>query len=243
MLLPVKADLLSLFCCPVGRSESLQLKATETEDGEVVSGCIHCDDCGRDYPIRGGIAHLVADGALPTEGWQRNESGRLVTETRRDTTRPCRQRDTAIELDAIVSALRPTSDENVLDLGAGTGRLTAALASAGATVVAIDLSPKSLQLNRMKCLQEGFSARVCHVVADACRLPLRESTVDKGRKRHAPRAHINPHEERKRCWEDPSRAPDGRASSHDRLQLFMEPAPASRPEGGVARGGPVLLSL
>jgi ubiquinone/menaquinone biosynthesis C-methylase UbiE len=214
MLLCVRADLLSLFCCPADRSESLRLKATEREGGEVLSGHIRCDVCEREYPIRGGIPHFVVYAAHATEVLAAKERERAARD--RDAPRydkTVSPRHTAIELDAIVSALRPTTDEIVVDLGAGTGRLTAALAREGATVVAIDLSPASLQLNRRKCAQEGLSARVCHLVADAGRLPLRESAVDKLASGML-LEHINPDDERRRCVEEINRVlrPDGRAA-------------------------------
>jgi SAM-dependent methyltransferase len=120
-------------------------------------------------------------------------------------------RDTAIELGAIVSALRPRQGDILLDLGAGTGRLTLDLARDGASVVAVDLSPRSLQMNRQKCKEAGINGRVFHVVADACHLPVRTSIVDKLASGML-LEHICPDDERKRCIEEIHRVlrPGGR---------------------------------
>jgi len=48
----------------------------------------------------------------------------------------------------LVSLLAPQPGERVLDLGAGTGHLTAAIAAAGATVVGIDASPEMVAAAR-----------------------------------------------------------------------------------------------
>jgi SAM-dependent methyltransferase len=107
----------------------------------------------------------------------------------------------AIEIQAIVSALSPRSDETVVDLGAGTGRLTVALAIGGARVIAVDLSPRSLLINRRKCAEAGVAQRVVHIVADACRLPLRDSSIEKLGSGML-LEHISPADERKRCIDE-----------------------------------------
>ncbi|MFN8036737.1 MAG: methyltransferase domain-containing protein [Acidimicrobiia bacterium] len=64
-------------------------------------------------------------------------------------------------------ALRTT---RVLDFGAGTGAATAALAAAGAHVIAADLSPAMLAVRR--------SERPPAVAADLCALPFRRASFD-----------------------------------------------------------------
>jgi 23S rRNA (adenine-N6)-dimethyltransferase len=63
------------------------------------------------------------------------------------------------------AAIRP--GELVLDIGAGTGALTAPLVEAGARVVAVDLHP-----GRLAELRRRFGSRVTVVRADAARLRL-----------------------------------------------------------------------
>ena len=57
--------------------------------------------------------------------------------------------------------------DRVLDIGAGPGRFTIELGRIGAEVVAADLSPGQLELNRRKVREAGFEASVVdRVVAD-----------------------------------------------------------------------------
>jgi 23S rRNA (adenine-N6)-dimethyltransferase len=70
--------------------------------------------------------------------------------------------------DAIVADARVQRGELVLDIGAGTGALTAPLARAGARVVAVELHPR-----RIAGLQRRFAgSRVTVVHADAADLRL-----------------------------------------------------------------------
>lgn len=68
------------------------------------------------------------------------------------------------------SAPHPLAGRTVLDVGAGTGLGSDALAAAGARVVALDLS---LDMLRWQC-----RARPPAVVGDVTRLPLRDAAVD-----------------------------------------------------------------
>lgn len=64
-----------------------------------------------------------------------------------------------------------------LDVGAGTGRLAVPLAEAGATVVALDLTPEMLALTRSKAEARGL--RNLHLGrANARKLPFREHSFD-----------------------------------------------------------------
>lgn len=59
----------------------------------------------------------------------------------------------------------------VLEMGAGAGRFTQALAQLGARVVAADISPVQLQLNRENAQQRGFATSVeAWVECDMCAL-------------------------------------------------------------------------
>ena len=65
----------------------------------------------------------------------------------------------------------------VLDVPAGTGRLTGALAESGATVVGADVSANMLSVAASKCREAGISS--AHVTqGDGSRLPFADNTFD-----------------------------------------------------------------
>jgi SAM-dependent methyltransferase len=71
--------------------------------------------------------------------------------------------------EALLELLAPTADERVLDLGCGTGHLTAALAESGASVVGVDASREMLAEARATRPDIPF------VRGDARRLPFEGS--------------------------------------------------------------------
>ena len=76
--------------------------------------------------------------------------------------------------DALESALgQPLLRADVLDVGAGTGIATRALAGRGAKVVAVDPGPGVLSV-----LRRRSTSRVRPVVGDGNALPLRDATFD-----------------------------------------------------------------
>ena len=54
----MRPNLVEILACPVCKG-ALTLLATEEQEGEVISGTLHCAACGEDYPIRGGIPNLL----------------------------------------------------------------------------------------------------------------------------------------------------------------------------------------
>ncbi len=75
----------------------------------------------------------------------------------------------------LVRAVNPQSGEKVLDLAAGTGTSSAALASAGAQVVAGDFSEGMLDIGRAK---HGGNPLITFVHADAMKLPFKKNEFD-----------------------------------------------------------------
>src|SRR6266516_925029 len=65
----------------------------------------------------------------------------------------------------------PVAGQRVLEVGAGSGRDTLALAQAGATAVVLDYSPASLALVGRQARERCFE--VALVRADALRMPFR----------------------------------------------------------------------
>lgn len=75
-----------------------------------------------------------------------------------------------------VFALGEPDGLRILEVGAGTGRDSLALARAGAEVVTLDYSPKSLELIRDTAARTGADAHV--VGGDGLRLPFAEGSFD-----------------------------------------------------------------
>jgi SAM-dependent methyltransferase len=68
--------------------------------------------------------------------------------------------------------------KTVLEIGPGRGRDTELFALAGARVVAIDVSIRSVELARDRLVAVGFGDRIFGVVADAAHLPFRDACLD-----------------------------------------------------------------
>ena len=76
---------------------------------------------------------------------------------------------------ATTRAVNPQADERVLDLAAGTGTSSVALAKSGAHVVAADFSPGMLEVGRKK---HGQNPLLEFVEADATKLPFVDNSFD-----------------------------------------------------------------
>jgi demethylmenaquinone methyltransferase/2-methoxy-6-polyprenyl-1,4-benzoquinol methylase len=76
---------------------------------------------------------------------------------------------------ATTRAVNPQASERVLDLAAGTGTSSVALAKSGAHVVAADFSPGMLEVGRQK---HGTNPLVEFVEADATKLPFADNSFD-----------------------------------------------------------------
>ncbi len=77
--------------------------------------------------------------------------------------------------------LAPQPGETLLEIGCGTGHVTAGLArgaGSGGRVYALDLSNGMLGETRQLLEREGLRERVCLCCADAATIPLRDASVD-----------------------------------------------------------------
>lgn len=81
-----------------------------------------------------------------------------------------------MELSLLTSWLRLTPESRVLDIPAGTGRLTVPLAKTGATVVGADISANMLRVAKSK--RERPSDRAYFAQGSGTELPFRDDTFD-----------------------------------------------------------------
>ncbi len=78
----------------------------------------------------------------------------------------------SFEQGELIPLLGALAGKKVLDVGAGTGRLSLPLANRGASVTALDVSPKMLELVKRK------NAKIITVVGDAESLPFESGSFD-----------------------------------------------------------------
>ncbi len=77
-----------------------------------------------------------------------------------------------VEYMSILKNFKIDCSDFILEVGAGTGRITSELTRRGAEVVAIDYSKNSLRINRSRCNCQA-------ILADLCFLPFRSVVFDK----------------------------------------------------------------
>ena len=82
------------------------------------------------------------------------------------------------EKDAVLDALGPVEDKQILEIACGTGRFTAMLADEGADVVGLDISGPMLQQGRKKAMQLGVDDHMELMRGDAGRLPFPDNHFD-----------------------------------------------------------------
>ena len=120
----------------------------------------------RDFPTSGSYDHTRArvagyfDGTA-TRVWERLTSDAPVSRIRQ-TVREGRDTMRALMLGQLPADL---SGARVLDAGCGTGAATAELAARGADVVAVDISPKLVEIARAR-LPEGLAGKVAFQAGD-----------------------------------------------------------------------------
>ena len=88
------------------------------------------------------------------------------------------QRSVDRSLDWLIESGGGLALKTMLEIGPGRGRDTEMFARAGARVIAIDVSIRSVELARQRLVNAGFGDRILGVVADAANLPFRAATLD-----------------------------------------------------------------
>ena len=78
----------------------------------------------------------------------------------------------SFEQGEFIPLLGALADKKVLDVGAGTGRLSLPLANRGASVIALDVSPKMLEVIKRK------NAKIQTIVGDAESFPFADGSFD-----------------------------------------------------------------
>jgi ubiquinone/menaquinone biosynthesis C-methylase UbiE len=79
---------------------------------------------------------------------------------------------------AVLEALNPLDDRNVLEIACGTGRFTVMLAERGADIVGLDISSAMMAEGRKKARAAGVDDRIEFLRGDAARLPFPDDHFD-----------------------------------------------------------------
>jgi ubiquinone/menaquinone biosynthesis C-methylase UbiE len=79
---------------------------------------------------------------------------------------------------AVIEALGPVDDLDVLEIACGTGRFTALLADRGANIVGLDISAAMLSQGREKARDAGVADHIEFLRGDAARLPFPDDHFD-----------------------------------------------------------------
>jgi ubiquinone/menaquinone biosynthesis C-methylase UbiE len=82
-----------------------------------------------------------------------------------------------LNLTAIIEDIRPIRGLDIVDMGAGTGRLTTVLAPEAKSIIAIDASEAMLELNADRLRKSGLTNWTTKV-ADHRKLPLADRSAD-----------------------------------------------------------------
>ena len=82
------------------------------------------------------------------------------------------------EKEAVLDAIGPVEDKNVLEVACGTGRFTVMLAERDADIVGLDISGPMLQQGRQKAQAAGVDDHVEFMRGDAARLPFPDNHFD-----------------------------------------------------------------
>ncbi|MGI8959775.1 MAG: methyltransferase domain-containing protein [Bryobacteraceae bacterium] len=131
----MKPRLLNWLVCPQDRG-ILRLKEAVEKNGEIESGSLVCDSCGRIYPVVNGVPRFVpSENYASSFGLQWNCYARVQLDSQNGTTYS-RDRFYAI------NEWRPPTLQGklVLDIGCGAGRFAEIALSDGAEVIGVDLS-------------------------------------------------------------------------------------------------------
>lgn len=82
------------------------------------------------------------------------------------------------ERQAVLEAVGPAEEKNVLEIACGTGRFTVMLANRGADIVGLDISSAMLEQGRKKARAAGVDDHIEFLRGDAARLPFPDDAFD-----------------------------------------------------------------
>lgn len=82
------------------------------------------------------------------------------------------------EKQAVLNAIGPVEDKQILEIACGTGRFTSMLAERGADIIGLDISGPMLQQGRQRAQSAGVADSLEYMRGDAGRLPFPDNHFD-----------------------------------------------------------------
>lgn len=151
-------------------------RCRECHEIEIEKARLRCPACGDVFEVEQGIPRLLhhLEGTMGGEDKQKEMRARDTQAVKYDSLAFLKLLS-VVEVPMTMQLLMPDPSDLVVELGAGTGRLTARVARAAMFTIAVDFSVESLALSRRKCR----AGNVGWLQADINRLPLRDSVADK----------------------------------------------------------------
>ncbi|WMT39592.1 class I SAM-dependent methyltransferase [Paenibacillus sp. D2_2] len=77
-----------------------------------------------------------------------------------------------------IKEIRPFQNLDILDLGAGSGRLSSVIAEEAKSLICTDISSAMLELLEHKLMQQGINRNWTTIVADHRELPIADRSID-----------------------------------------------------------------
>ena len=151
-------------------------RCPECYEVEIEKARLRCPACGDVFEVEQGIPRLLhrLEGTMGAEDKQKEMRARDDQAEKYDSLALLKLLS-AIEIPITMELLDPEPSDLVVELGAGTGRLTDRVARVAGFTIAVDFSVESLVLSRRKCR----AGNVGRLQADINRLPLRDSVADR----------------------------------------------------------------
>ncbi len=158
---------------PIDREDCVGCSRLDVIEGELV-----CPQCGNSFEIKNGIPgmlHAVSQGE-ESEGRAHKDNEIKARDDQAYAYDGLRMLKvlSKLEIPKVVKLLDVSRSDLVVELGAGTGRITPHIGSRASEVVAVDFSIKSLKRSQINCPAEN----VHWLHADINHLPLRDHVAD-----------------------------------------------------------------